>query len=177
MSQSEQDKYSKFNALLDRHKAQIENMCTRRSRGEYNLFAELRQECYISIWKHQDSLRADANIMQETLWVYWQCRSVFSRLRFLKRANVWQPIDEGMADTLCEPEENGLREYIETLAVVLSDHEYRALQLMAEGYNPEEMAKELNIKHQSAIQLRYRIITKLKQEHNKGEKGLKGYKG
>ena len=78
MSQSEQDKYSKFNALLDRHKAQIENMCTRRSRGEYNLFAELRQECYISIWKHQDSLRADANIMQETLWVYWQCRSVFS---------------------------------------------------------------------------------------------------
>lgn len=65
MSQSEQDKYSKFNALLDRHKAQIENMCTRRSRGEYNLFAELRQECYISIWKHQDSLRADANIMQD----------------------------------------------------------------------------------------------------------------
>ena len=33
---------------------------------------------------------------------------------------------------------------------------------MAEGYTPDEMARELGIKLHSAIQLRYRIIAKLR---------------
>ena len=160
-------KYEHFNALLDRHKSQIENMCMRRARGEYNRCAELRQECYISIWKHQDSLRPNSTPMQETLWVYWQCRSVFSRLRLLKSANLWQPLDDNMADSVAEPEENTAREYLESLAVILNPYEYKALQMMAEGYKPDEMAKALNIKLHSAIQLRYRILTKMRQKYGK----------
>ena len=72
-----------------------------------------------------------------------------------------------MADSVAEPEENTLREYLESLAVILNPHEFKALQMMAEGYNPDEMAKALNIKLHSAIQLRYRIITKLRQKYGK----------
>jgi DNA-binding CsgD family transcriptional regulator len=105
--------------------------------------------------------------MQETLWVYWQCRSVFSRLRLLKSANLWQPLDDNMADSVAEPEENTAREYLESLAVILNPYEYKALQMMAEGYKPDEMAKALNIKLHSAIQLRYRILTKMRQKYGK----------
>ena len=89
--------------------------------------------------------------MQETLWVYWQCRSVFSRLRLLKSANLWQPLDDNMADSVAEPEENTAREYLESLAVILNPYEYKALQMMAEGYKPDEMAKALNIKQQILV--------------------------
>jgi len=60
------------------------------------------------------------------------------------------------------PDEGDLREYIESLSSVLNPHERRAVELMAEGYTPDEMARELGIKPHSAIQLRYRIIAKLR---------------
>ena len=141
----------------------IENMCMRRASGEYNRCAELRQECYISIWKHQNSLHPDATPMQEHLWVYWQCRSVFSRRRFLAKAHLLQPIDDNMADSIADSFDESLRDTIESLAAVLNSHERRALNLMADGYNPDEMSKVLDIKYQSAVTLRYRIITKLRK--------------
>ena len=68
-----------------------------------------------------------------------------------------------MADTIAAPDEGDLREYIESLSSVLNSHERRAVELMAEGYTPDEMARELGIKPHSAVQLRYRIIAKLRQ--------------
>ena len=165
MAANDQPTHQQFHALILRHRDLTERLCMRRASGDYHRCAELRQDCYISIWRHLASLRPDASPLQETLWVVWQCRSVFSRLRFLRRTHLFLPLDDSLADTLAAPDESSLRDYIDSLADILTPHERQALQLMAEGYNPDEMASELGIKPQSAVQLRYRIIAKLRQYH------------
>ena len=159
---NDRQKYEHFYGLIERHKALIESLCMRRASGDSRYCVELRQECYISIWKHEKQISADIHPLQETLWVYWRCRSAFSRLRFLHRTHLYFPLDENMADTIAAPDEGDFREYIESLSSVLNPHERRAVELMAEGYTPDEMARELGIKPHSAIQLRYRIIAKLR---------------
>jgi len=164
MTTTDRQKYEHFYGLIERHKALVESMCMRRASGDSRYCAELRQECYISIWKHEQQIGADVSPMQETLWVYWLCRSAFSRLRYLQRAHLYVPLDENMADTLADTDDLApLRDRIEALAVLLTPHERRALELMAEGYTPDEMARELGIKPRSAIQLRHRIIAKLRK--------------
>ena len=164
MTTTDRQKYGHFYGLIERHKALVESMCMRRASGDSRYCAELQQECYIAIWKHEQQIGADVSPMQETLWVYWLCRSAFSRLRFLQRAHLYVPLDENMADTLADRDDLApLRDRIEALAVLLTPHERRALELMAEGYTPDEMARELGIKPRSAIQLRHRIIAKLRQ--------------
>lgn len=167
MAANDQPTHQQFQALILRHRDLIERLCMRRASGDYHRCAELRQDCYISIWRHLASLRHDASPLQETLWVVWQCRSVFSRLRFLRRTHLFLPLDDSLADTLAAPDESSLRDYIDSLADILTPHERQALQLMAEGYNPDEMASELGIKPHSAVQLRYRIIAKLRSHFKK----------
>ena len=167
MAANDQPTHPQFHALILRHRDLIERLCMRRASGDYHRCAELRQDCYISIWRHLASLRHDASPFQETLWVVWQCRSVFSRLRFLRRTHLFLPLDDSLADTLAAPDESSLRDYIDSLADILTPHERQALQLMAEGYNPDEMASELGIKPHSAVQLRYRIIAKLRSHFKK----------
>ena len=167
MAANDQPTHPQFHALILRHRDLIERLCMRRASGDYHRCAELRQDCYISIWRHLASLRHDASPLQETLWVVWQCRSVFSRLRFLRRTHLFLPLDDSLADTLAAPDESSLRDYIDSLADILTPHERQALQLMAEGYNPDEMASELGIKPHSAVQLRYRIIAKLRSHFKK----------
>ena len=167
MAANDQPTHPQFHALILRHRDLIERLCMRRASGDYHRCAELRQNCYISIWRHLASLRPDASPLQETLWVVWQCRSVFSRLRFLRRTHLFLPLDDFLADTLAAPDESTLRDYIDSLADILTPHERQALQLMAEGYNPDEMASKLGIKPHSAVQLRYRIIAKLRSHFKK----------
>ena len=66
-----------------------------------------------------------------------------------------------------------IRDYIESLATILNSHERRAVELMAEGYTPDEMARELGIKTPSATQLRYRIIAKLRRHYKTENKNNK----
>lgn len=173
MTTSDRQKYKHFYGLIERHKALIESLCMRRASGDSRYCAELLQECYISIWQHEQQISPDIAPMQETLWVYWLCRGAFSRLRYLQRAHLYVPLDERMADTLADRDElEPLRDRIEALASLLGPHERRALELMAEGYTPDEMARELGIKPRSAIQLRHRIIAKLRK-HFKTEKNSK----
>lgn len=161
-----------YEQLIERHRAQIERLCMRRALGDYHLCAELRQECYIGIWRHLPSLRPGATPQQESKWVYWQCRSVFSRQRFLRRAQLVsldEELERRHGDIAAEPASAEPDPYggldLEPYAELLSPHEFRALQLMAEGYAPDEMASILGIKPRSAIQLRYRITTKLRKYH------------
>jgi len=163
-------KYEHFYGLIERHKALIERFCMHRSSGDSYLFAELRQECYITIWKHEKQISADIHHLQETLWVYWLCRSAFSRLRFLSRTHLYLPLDENMADTIAVPDESTLHDYIESITSVLNPHERQAVELMSEGYTPDEMAHVLGIKPRSAVQLRYRIIAKLRQYYRSDNK-------
>lgn len=167
MAANDQPTHEQFQALILRHRDLIERLCMRRASGDYRRCAELRQDCYISIWRHAASLRPDATPLQERLWVYWQCRSVFSRLRFLRRSLHFIPLDDSLADTIATPDETTLRDYIDSLAEILTPYERQALQLMAEGYNPDDMARELGIKPHSAAQLRYRIKAKLRNHYKK----------
>lgn len=167
MAANDQPTHDQFHALILRHRDLIERLCMRRAAGDYHRCAELRQDCYISIWRHAASLRPDATPLQENLWVYWQCRSVFSRLRTLRRSLHFIPLDDAMANTIAAPDETTLHDYIDSLADILTPYERHALQLMAEGYNPDDMARELGIKPRSAVQLRYRIKAKLRNHFKK----------
>lgn len=161
-----QPSHEQYRDLIERHKALIERLCMSRALGDYHRCAELRQECYISIWRHQPSLRPDATAQQEAVWVYWQCRSAFSRRRLLQRANLVSLDQAPTAAVIAaaEPDPYGGLD-LEPFADMLTPHEFRALALMAEGYSPGEMASILGIKPRSAIQLRHRIITKLRKYH------------
>ena len=171
MTKNDRQKYEHFYGLIERHKALIERLCMRRASGDSRYCAELRQECYISIWKHEKQISANISRMQETLWVYWLCRSAFSRLRFLQRTHLYIPLDEIMASTHADADNlMPLRDRIESLAAVLNPQERQAVELMAEGYTPDEMARELGIKPHSAIQFRYRIIAKLRNYYRQNEK-------
>lgn len=170
MTTNDRLKYEHFYGLIERHKTLIERLCMRCSSGDSHHCAELRQECYFTIWKHEKQISTDILPIQETLWIYWLCRSAFSRLRFLHRSRLYLPLDENMSDTIAAPDEDYLREQIDSLSSILNPHERHAFKLMAEGYTPDEMANELGIRPHSAVQLRYRIIAKLRNYYRQNEK-------
>lgn len=170
MTDADRQPYARFDALIERHAAFVNRLCLLHADGNGNRCAELVQECYIALWHYLPGLREEALPLQERLWVMWHCRSVFSHLRHGKKPPPWMPLDDNMADTLGQPDDDPLRDSIEALASVLTPHEQKALWLMAEGYTVREMAREMNIKHDSAAKLRHRIYTKLRQRFNPGYK-------
>ena len=164
MDASNKPTHEQFQALILRHRDLIERLCMRRAAGDYHRCAELRQDCYISIWRHAASIRNDATPLQETLWVVWQCRSVFSRLRYLRRTLHFVPLEDALnlSDLSYLSDQSDVADCIDSLADILTPYELKALRLMADGYNPDDMARELGIKPHSAAQLRYRIRAKLR---------------
>lgn len=165
MAENDPHRYDHFYGLITRHRELIESMCMHRASGDSHYCAQLRQECYIAIWKHEKQIASDIAPLQETLWIYWLCRGAFSRHRFLHRTHLFVSLDETFDDSLAAPDDDDntcLRDRIESLAAVLTPHERRAVGLMAEGYTPDEMARELGIRPHSAVQLRYRTIAKLR---------------
>lgn len=175
MEDNERQLYDRFDSLIARHRDLIDRLCMRRALGDVSRCAELRQDCYISLWHYLPKLRENANPFHETAWVVWHCRSVFSHLRYRRRTHLFLPIDDNMADTISEPDDSHLRDTIDSLVTLLTPHEQRAFYLMADGYSAEDMARELGIKHRSAVLLRHRIIEKLRQaiannEDNKKKK-------
>lgn len=114
-------KYEHFDGLIERNNALIERMCILRASGDGRRCDELRQECYIMIWKHEKQIGTDISPRQEALWVYWTCRSAFSRLRLLRRAHLYVALDDTLADTLAAHDgTDPLGDYIETLSAILT---------------------------------------------------------
>ena len=168
MEDNNQQQYDKFDSLIARYKGLIDYLCMRRASGDENRCAELRQDCYLSIWHYLPTLREGCSSFHEAAWVVWHCRSVFSHLRYRRRTHTFLPLDENMADTIAESDNSQLRDTIDSLATHLTPHEHRAFYLMADGYSAEDIAKELGIKHRSAVLLRHRIIEKLKKNTGYG---------
>lgn len=158
--------YERFDSLTARHAVFVKRLCMRHAEGNRNRCAELIQECYITIWRYLPNLREGASMFHERAWVAWQCRSTFSHLRYRRQALSFLPINENIADTVANFADDGLRDYIDSLAVGLTPYEQRAFAMMADGWSVDEMARELGLKHQSATVLRHRIIKKLKKQHN-----------
>lgn len=162
MDNNNRELYDKYDCMIARNGALIEWLCMRHAWGDTSRCAELRQECYISLWKYLPTLREETNVFQERAWVVLHCRSVFSHLAYRRRTHQFLPLDDSMADTIAEPDNSHLRDTIDTLAALLTPYERRAFYLMADGYSAEDMARELGIKHRSAVLLRHRIIKKLR---------------
>lgn len=159
--------YRQFQSLVTRHKALIEHFCKLRAYGDKRLCAELQQECYLWLWRRADRLKPGAAPLQETAWVYWQCRAAYSNFSYYRKAWKLLPLDGWMADNIAEPVDNGARDCIEAMADELTDHERRAFLLMADGFDDDEIAQQLNIKQRSVVQLRYRIINELRKKYKK----------
>ena len=162
MENTNRQQYDKFDSLIARHRGLIDRLCMRHASGDENRCAELRQDCYLSLWHYLPTLRENSSSFHETAWVVWHCRSVFSHLRYRRRTHTFLPLDENLADTVAESDDSQIREKIDALAALLTPHEREAFYLMADGYSAEELAKALGIKHRSAVLLRHRIIEKLK---------------
>jgi len=69
-----------FDDFIRRHSDLIQSLYLRRSRGDRVFCRDLVQECYIYLWRYFSALSPDATPIQQSYWVYWRCRSLFSHL-------------------------------------------------------------------------------------------------
>lgn len=157
---------AKYIQIICRHERLIERLCIRHSHGDAFLCAEFKQSCHIAIWTHLPSLRPDTDGKNETLWVIWQCRSVFSHEASSKKRIVFETLNE----TMDSPESNEQESMLETLdemAQLLPSNMQSPFLLMAAGLSVPEIAQQLGIKNKSVLQLRYRIISLLRKHFAK----------
>ena len=167
--------YQRFDNLVERHRWLIRRLCWRHSSGSVELCDELVHECYVSIWSHLASLREGSHTLQQTAWVIWQCRSVFShRYRTGNRvivgnasercsdwpADIGQPdeTDSGISDT---------RELLYELSTGLTPRERQLLSLIIEGYSPGEIADITGTTPDAVKKMRQRMITKMANNSKK----------
>ena len=157
-------KYERYDLLVERHRRLIRKLCWRRSSGDENLCDDLVQECYIALWEHFDSLRPEVHAMQETAWVVWQCRSVFSHRKRESEKDL-PSVDESHYDYLPAPDASETRELLDGLARTLSLDEQRLFALMRQDLTDLEIAERLGLKPRTIREKQRRIIEKLRQEH------------
>lgn len=165
MDDSETRLYEKYDSLIARYGDMIERFCMLRSMGNRSRCAELRADCYISLWRYLPSLREGASPRQEAAWVIWNCRSAFSHFRYRRQTHQFLPLSIDIADSVPAVDntaEDLLDETLDALSSLLTPRERQAFGLIAKGYSAEDLAKELGIKHRSAVLLRHRIIEKLR---------------
>ena len=177
MTTNEGTKYEQFDDLIGRYRKLIRKLYWRHSSGSGRQCDELVQDCYISIWCHLPFLRSEVHRLQQTAWVVWQCRSVFSHRRRSKPPD-WLPLDDLLSDTLTADAEfhasevhwtsdpTGNKEMIEEYAADLPPKERRLLALMMEGYGQKEIAKEMGISIETAKKMRQRLVKKLKKNNH-----------
>ena len=65
MEENDQNLYDQFDRLIARHGELINRLCMRRAGGNADRCAELRQDCYISLWHYLPKLRKDANVVDQ----------------------------------------------------------------------------------------------------------------
>ena len=153
---------ARFDDLVLRQHSYIDLLCMRLCSNDFESSMDLKQECCIVMWRHIHTLRPDLPPKQEAHWVYWMCIKAFSRWGGVCRIRHHMALDEKIADPYSEIDEKELREYLESLASFLTDHERRAYAMMLDDWPVSEMAQTLSINEASARQLRYRILVKLR---------------
>lgn len=155
-------KYNNFELLLGRHRGLIRKLCWWRSSGDEATCDDLVQECYLALWQHLDTLRPDVAKLQETAWIVWQCRSVFSHGG---REITLPSADERLFDYLPAPDANETREILDDLAQRLTPKEQRLFALMRQDLTDLEIAERLRLKPRTVREKQRMIIEKLRQEH------------
>ena len=163
MGDARTHEYTRLDELVARYRRLIRRLCWRNAAGDEAVCDDLMQECYLAIWQHLSTIRSDANRLEETAWVVWQCRGVFSHYHRRGRIETI-PIDERMADTIPAGGSDGSREAIEELAACLNPRERQALTLMLNDYTDLEIAERLGMRVDSFQRMRLRMIEKMKQQ-------------
>ena len=163
MGDARTHRYDRLDELVARYRRLIRRLCWRNAAGDEAVCDDLMQECYLAIWLHLSTIRPDANRLEETAWVVWQCRGVFSHQQRRKRIET-VPLDERMADTIAVGGNDGSREAIEELAACLNPRERQVLALMLGDYTDLEIAERLGMKVDSFQRMRLRMIEKMKQQ-------------
>ena len=98
--------------------------------------------------------------LQETLWVVWQCRSVFSHS---DREITLPTTDERLFDHLPAPDANEIREILDDLAQILTPEEQSLFALMRQDLTDLEIAERLHLKQRTVREKQQMIIEKLRQ--------------
>lgn len=165
MSEDIENNYEKFHYLTDRYSKLIYRICWRHSSGDDELFQEMVQDCYVSIWFHLSSLKTETSRREILSWVSFRCRSALSH-RLRKKVFVWQPFDIDMVDSLPDTSSAENRELLESLAVDLNDTEKDTLMLILEGYSRQEIADRLGLSLESVKTIKKHIIKKMTKSAN-----------
>ncbi len=155
------DRYSDFDALVQRHRRMIRAICLWNATGGAVQCDDLVQEVLASLWHYRHRLRSDASPGEERAWVRLHCRSVISHFRRRKQVETI-PLDEEMP--LAAAESDDRRATIDELATGLTDHERQVLQLTLDGWSTDEIADELDVKNRTVVQIRWRIVQKMKEK-------------
>lgn len=121
---------------------------------------DLMQDVLLQLWHSRDKLRKGCTAEEERAWVRLMCRSVVSHFHRKKRLTTVS-LDESIP--VAAPDQKDHRETIEMLSEGLNDHERHTLRMILDGYEADDIARELGIKKQSVTQLKWRIVQKMKQ--------------
>lgn len=160
--------------LIMSHRDYIERFFIVRVKGDETLCRELVSEAYFNILTHYDTLREGATAMQRKNFVWWRCRDTWSRHRRNASLHNALPIEEHPDEPPSDEESNErLRESIEKLASLLSKRERIYFHLMADGYSDDDIATTLDVKRDSVISTRHRILKRLRKLAGHGHIRLK----
>ena len=163
-AQSQRERNDAFDRLYGRYRRLVEWTCWIYSDEDIVLCQDLYQESLIAIWQRALSLQPDASPSQERKWVLWQCRSIC--LRYRKRQPPKMLPIEAAVDV---PDESvafdEVSEMVEELAEDLSPKERTLFDLIVGNYDSTEIDRLLGIRHRSTIQLRYRMLERMRQTY------------
>lgn len=150
-----------FTSLLIRHHSMLWRMCWRRSDRDTECCKDLMQEVAIDIWKNLDKLRSDATSSQERAWVGWRARSVFFRIGRSAQLPT-EPLTDDITNATDADESRRLAEILEDCMSSLSDGDRQMMQLYLDGYNAEEIGRQIGVSRDAVYQRMHRAINKMR---------------
>lgn len=153
-----------YTELLRRHRPLVWTLCWSYARGDYERCRDLVQEVSLSLWEHYGRLRPAATPLEQRAWVLWHTRTV---LNHLHRRNTLRtvPLNDSLADTLTEEQQNPAETLDEIMAALGSD-DRKLVQLRLEGYNGQEIAERTGLSRDAVYQRLHRIIERLRKEED-----------
>ncbi len=147
--------------MVQRHRRMIRAICLWHATGGAVECDDLVQEVLAALWHYRHRLREGATPEEERAWVRFHCRSVVQHQYRRKRVETVR-LDEQMP--LADAPQADARERIAELATDLTAHERKVMEMTLDGYEADDIARELGIKSRSVVQIRWRIVKKMKQK-------------
>lgn len=153
--------FDNIEAIIDRHRDYIERICMRAAWGDENVCTELVQRVFLALFDNRASLRPGADERQTKAWVKWMCRSTVSHWRRAQRRHRWVPLDEEHS-LMAAPDDTADRELIDELAAHLPQRDRRLLDLVRQGYKPDEIAAIMGLSTANVHTSYSRIISRMR---------------